>query len=167
MKRYIFLFLVFVLVAATTKSYSYLTKYRHAQRLKIGVDSFSFPKLNLSSIFNEILVNVIIGVNNFSPSLFNLEQINVEVYSQSGDLVAEQKSPLLSPIKVQPNRYNTLPLTLLISSHNVAKLIKESGGTVSVGASYLTSGSYGIPLHLKGFVVAEGLSIAIDQTIQV
>lgn len=167
MKRYIFLFLVFVLVVATTKSYSYLTKYRHAQRLRIGVDSFSFPKLNLSSLFSEVITNVIIGINNFSASTFDIQQIGIEVFSESGQLVAEQKSPLSSPIKIEPNMYNTFPLTFLISSHNIRKLIKESGGSVNVGANYLTSGNYGIPLHLKGFVVAEGLSIAIDQTIEV
>ena len=66
-----------------------------------------------------------------------------------------------------PKQNNILPLTFLITSSNFKRLIKESGGLTTVGANFLTTGSYGIPIHLKGFVEAEGISIDINEKITV
>lgn len=167
MKKIIAVIIIIALVLVGRKGYGYLTKYRHAQRIKINVDSFRFPELNLKSLFTDIVTEVTLTVGNFSSSIFEIDQISVDVLDETGELVAEQKTPLAKAIKIKPNQNNALALTFLISSQHVRQLIKKAGGAINVGARYLTSGKYGIPLTLKGFVVAEGFTIDINEKITV
>lgn len=167
MKRIIALVIIISLVLFGRKGVSYITKFRHAKRLKIAVENFSFPKLNLKSLFSDIQTRVTLNIGNFSSSTFDVEQINVDVLDATGQVVAEQKNPLTKGIQILPNKNNQLALTFLISSNNVRQLIKNAGGTFNVGARFFTSGKYGIPLQLKGFVVAEGITIDINETIEV
>ena len=145
----------------------YYDKYNHAKHLKFGIADVSFPKLNLMSLFNEAEAQVYLRIKNFSKSIFNIEQISVEVLNEKGELIAEQQTPLSSTFKIKPNQNSDLPLTFLISSPKLKRLISQAGGTVNVGARYLTTGNYGIPLHLKGFVVADGFEVPFDEKITV
>jgi len=167
MKRIIGLVIIIAVVVFGRKGVAYLTKYRHAKRLKIAVDNFRFPKLNLKSLFSDIQTAVALNIGNFSSSTFNVEQINVDVFDSTGKVIAEQKDPLTKGIQILPNQNNQLALTFLISSNSIRQLIKNAGGTFNVGARYFTSGKYGFPLRLKGFVVAEGFTIDINETIEV
>jgi hypothetical protein len=168
MKRIIVLIIIIVVVIILgKKAATYVTKYRHAKRLKIRVDDFDFPELDLKSLFSDIQAAVVLGIGNFSSSTFNVEQINVDVFSSTGQLIAEQKSPLTKGINILPNKDNQLALTFLISSNSIKQLIKNAGGTLNVGARKFTTGKYGFPLRLKGFVVAEGFPIDINETIEV
>lgn len=167
MKRLLLLITLSTLALASIKGYDYWRKFNHSNRLKVGVGSFSFPKLNLRSLLGDITLAIDITLDNYSSSTFSLEQISIEIYDKLGRLVAEQIAPLTTPFTIKPNKTNLLPLTLEISSHSIAKLIAQHGGTASVGASYLSSGSYGIPLKIKGFAIAEGFRIDIDQQIEI
>ena len=167
MKRIIGLIVLIALIFLGKKSWGIIQKIRHAKRLKFAVSSVKFPKLNLSNLFTDIETKVVLLLKNFSSSTFNLEQISIEVFSPSGKLVAEQKTPLKEAFEIKPNKNNELPLTFLISSSNLKALIKEAGGIANVGANFITTGEYGIPLHLKGFVVADGVTIDIDEQITV
>jgi hypothetical protein len=167
MKRLALLLILISLIVIGQKGWKYYTKYRHAQRLKIGVEGFRLPRLNISSLISEIHAKVNIGITNFSSSVFSIEQIKVDVYSPSVGLIAEQIEPLKQVHRVRANQKTNLPLSFLISPTNFKKLIKASGGVVNVGASYLTDGNYGIPIELRGFVVAEGVSIEINEKLTV
>lgn len=167
MKKVIGFVIVIVLVFLGRQGYVKIIKLRHAQRLKIAVENFTIPKINISSLFTNVPINLTLSLKNFSKSAFNLEQINVEVFSLSGELIAEQTNPLQESKKLLPNQSNLLPLSFLISPQNFKNLIRETGGITSVGANFLTSGKYGIPLRLKGFVVAEGFKVDINETITV
>ncbi len=167
MNKAIGLFVIVFIFLAGRKGWQYFKKYQHSNRLKVGIDSFKLPKLNLSNLFSDIKADVLIKLNNFSSSSFEIEQLNVEIYSLSGKLIGEQEKPLAKTAIVQPNKNNLLPLSFLISSQDLQQLIKEAGGVANVGANFLTTGDYGIPLHLKGFVVAEGFTIDIDEKITV
>ncbi len=166
MKRKITILLIITILALLAKkSWSYYTKYRHAQRLKISIKEFTLPQLHLSHVLSDILANVHIHLSNYSNSTFHIEQINVDVYTPSGKLVAEQAEPLKQAINIRPNKNNTLPLTFYISATNINQLIQEAGGITKATANYLLRGKYGITFHLKGFVVAEGIPIDINEKI--
>jgi len=167
MKKIIGLLVVITLIITGKQGWAAIQKIRHAKRLKFGVESVDFPKLNLSSLLSSIETNVELLIKNFSRSTFNIEQIGIEVLSPSGKVVAEQKQPLSETFKVAPNQNNLLPLSFLISSQNLKLLISESGGIANVGASFITTGKYGISLLLKGFVVADGVTIDINEQLTV
>lgn len=167
MKKIILLPIIVVLIFLGKKGFAKLVKLRNSKRLKIGIDGFNLPKLNLTSLFTSIPVNINLSLNNFSNSTFNIEQIGVDVFSPSGKLIAEQSNPLREAKQLLPNQNNILPLAFLISSQNFKDLIRETGGVANAGANFLTSGNYGVPIHLKGFVVAEGITIDINEKITV
>jgi len=167
MKKIIGLLVVAALIITGKQGWAAIQKIRDAKRLKFGVESVDFPKLNLSSLLSSIETNVELLINNFSGSTFNIEQISIEVLSPSGKVVAEQKQPLSESFEIAPNQNNLLPLSFLISSQNLKLLVRESGGIANVGASFITTGSYGISLRLQGFVVADGVTIDIDEKLTV
>ena len=167
MNKMLVVILVSILSFTSFKGYAYFRKYQHAKRIKVALDRYSFPELKLSNLLSDILFQVNLSIGNYSSSQFSVEQVSIEIFSPSGLLVAEQKEPMSEPLILKPNKNTVLPLTFLMASHRVSDLIRENGGAANVGANYITSGSYGIPLHLKGFVVAEGFKITIDEEIQV
>lgn len=167
MKKIIALIIIIALILVGKKGYGYLTKYRHAKKIKVSVDKFRFPDLKLQNLITDVLTEVTVIIGNFSSTTFNIEQINIDVLDETGQFIAEQKNPLPQAIQLLPNKNNALVLTFLISPQHIRQLIKKAGGAINVGTRYLTTGKYGIPLQLKGFVVAEGFSIDINENITV
>ena len=167
MKKILTALTIILLFVLGKKSYTYYKKYRHSKRLKISVRDVKIPKLNLSSLLSDILAKVHLNIENFSPSNFSIQQISIDIFGTSGKLVAEQKNPLKEALTLKPNQSNIIALTFLISSHQLAQLIKEAGGIANVGANFLSSGKYGIPIRLKGFVVAENFTIDIDESLTI
>jgi SLAP domain-containing protein len=168
MKRKITLVVILIVVAyAAKKGFEYYEKYQGSDDLKISIDKFQFPELNLSNIFQDIIAKVTININNFSDTTFNIKQLKIDVLDQQKQLVAEQQYPIEEPIELRPNQANKFAINLLISSLNVARLIKASGGIANVGANYLVSGKYNIPIQIVGFVRAEGIKIPINEKITV
>ena len=166
MKRKITLVVILIVVLiAAKKGYDYYQKYQDSDDLKIGVDKFQFPELNLSNIFNDIVAKITVNINNFSDSTFNIKQLKIDVLDQEKQLVAEQQLPIKQPIEIKPNQANKFALNLLISSQSVARLIKAAGGIANVGANYLVNGKYNIPIQIVGFVRAEGIKIPINEKI--
>ncbi|PHQ85488.1 MAG: hypothetical protein COB65_02965 [Thalassobium sp.] len=166
MKRKITLVVILIVVAyAAKKGFDYYGKYQDSNDLKIGIDKFQFPELNLSNIFQDIVAKVTININNFSDTTFNIKQLKIDVLNQEQKLVAEQQYPIEQPIELKPNQANKFALNLLISSPNVANLIKAAGGIANVGANYLVNGKYNIPIQIVGFVRAEGIKIPINEKI--
>lgn len=167
MNKMLAVILVLILSFTSYQGFAYFRKFKHAKRIKVALESYAFPKLKLSSLLSDILFQVNLSIGNYSSSQFSLEQVSIEVFSPSGLLIAEQKEPMSEPLILSPNKNTILPLTFWMASHRISDLIRENGGAANVGANYITSGEYGIPLRLKGFVVAEGFQIGIDQEIKV
>lgn len=165
MKKIIGLISVLVFLLLSKKGWSFYKKFRDSKKLDIGVESIKLPKLKTSHLFEDITANVVVFINNFSQSLFDLKQIKVDIFSTSGELVAQQTEPISGGLVVRPNQKSLLPLSFLISSHHINRLIDESGGIVNVGANFLSTNQYGIKLRLKGFVEAEGFTIPIDENV--
>jgi len=164
MKKKVTLIVVLVVVLiAAKKGFDYYQKYKDSDDLKVGLDKFEFPELNLSNIFSDIVAKATVNINNFSDSTFNIQQLNINVLDHNKKTIATQQYPITTPIEVKPNQANKFALNLLISSQNVVRLIKANGGIANVGANFLVSGKYNIPIQIIGFVKAEGFKIIINQ----
>ncbi|WP_128755340.1 hypothetical protein [Aquimarina sediminis] len=137
-------------------------KIRHAQRLKIGVEKFKILSLSLHPVSN-----IILSLGNYSSSTFTISQIKVNAYTIDGQLLAEQSAPLSQSFTLNPNQNSALPLSFVINAAVVIGALKSIGGLSSLAANYLTSGTYGLPIVLKGFVVAENIQIPIEEPITI
>lgn len=162
MKKIVGLIAVVILIVAGKKGMALFEKFRHANRLQIGVEKFKL--LNLSSQINS---SIILTVGNFSPSSFIIDQINVNAYTATGELLAKQVTPLRKPLLVRPNQNNILPLTYKINTPVVVSELKKIGGVSSVLANFLTSGKNGLPIVLKGFVSSGTITKEINNPITV
>jgi len=58
MKKIIGLLVVITFIITGKQGWATIQKIRHAKRLKFGVESVDFPKLNLSSLLSTIETNV-------------------------------------------------------------------------------------------------------------
>ncbi len=162
MKKLIGLIILVVVIFTSKAGMTMFKKYRHAKRLKIGVSKFKL--LNLSS---QIKSKIVLTIGNFSPSAFNINQIKVDIYTTNGQLLAQQIAPLSESIVLNPNQNNKLPLAYQINAPILISEIKKLGGVTNVLTSFLTTGKYGLPIQLKGFVSVGLIDISINQTINV
>lgn len=144
-----------------------LIKLLNARNLKFDIGAIQFPTLKLQNLIDDIETKVEVIIKNFSNSVFDIDQISIDVFSEKGTLIAEQKEPLYQGIRIRPKGNSIIPLTYLISSQNMRKLVKDSGGAIEVGTRRLTHGEYGIKINLKGFVIAEGIKVDINETVMV
>ncbi len=162
MKKTISLFFFLFVFLASTRGWRIYQKIRHAKRLKIGVQKFQLLSLSLTPISN-----IVLSLGNFSSSTFTISQIKVNVYTQDGRLLAEQTAPLAQAFALNPNQNNALPLTFAIDARTVLSVLRAIGGLSSVAVKFLTSGTYGLPITLKGFVEAENIQIPIEESITI
>ncbi|TSE10009.1 hypothetical protein [Aquimarina algiphila] len=147
---------------ASTQGWRIYTKIRHAKRLKIGVQKFKLLSLSLTPVSN-----IVLSLGNFSSSTFIISQIKVDAYTRDGQLLAEQTTPLAQPFTLNPNQNSALPLSFAINATTVISALKAIGGLSTVAANFLTSGTYGLPIVLKGFVEAENIQIPIEESLTI
>ncbi len=167
MKKVIAVLLILVVLIFGKKGWSFIQKFRHAKRLKISVEGIRFPKLSLKNLIGDIALKVRLNLANFSPSSFNLEQVSVDVFNKAGEQIGTQQNPLREPILINSNQNNLVTTDYLISSSAIRNLIRDAGGGGAVASNYLTEGKYGIPILLKGFVVAEGVKVEVNEKLEV
>ncbi|MEW7289639.1 hypothetical protein ABW637_03725 [Aquimarina sp. 2304DJ70-9] len=89
----------------------------------------------------------------------------MDAYTEDGQLLAEQAAPLAQPLALQPNQNSILPLSYTITPQVVISALQSIGGLSSVAANFLTTGKYGLPIVLRGFVEAESIQIPIEKTL--
>ncbi|NQY11410.1 MAG: hypothetical protein HRT71_18080 [Flavobacteriales bacterium] len=160
--------LVLVLAAVGIgKGYSYFRKYKNLQKLEVAVSSFKLPGFKITNLLEDILVDVVIGVNNFSDSLYSISQLKIDIYLEDGVLLAKQIKSLESSIEILPKQEISFSLSYLIPSSELKKLIASGGGIKAIGVRYFTEGVYGFHLELKGFIESEGVIIKINKKINV
>lgn len=162
MKKIVVISLLIFIFIASTQGWRIYTKIRHAKRLKIGVQKFRLLNLSLTPVSN-----IILSLGNFSNSTFIISQIKVNAYTVSGQLLAEQTTPLAQAFTLLPNQNSTLPLSFTIDATTVLNALASIGGLSSVAANYITSGKYGLPIVLKGFVEVENIQIPIEESITI
>ena len=163
MRKMTSIILVLVIVLLSYKGWILFKKYKNSKKLSVGIAGFKIPKLNLSNLVGEIPIAVKVAIDNFSSSKFTLNQLKIDALDENGDLIAYQENPLSDSVKLLPNQKNEVIIRYKIAAIKLKELVKSSGGILSVSTSYLTSGQYGIPIHLKGFVEAENITIEVDE----
>ncbi len=160
MKKTRLLISLLILAPLGVTGWHIFKKIRHAKRLTIGVEKFKLLNFSLSPVSN-----IVLSLGNFSPSTFTISQIKVDAYTENGQVLAAQAAPLAQSFTLQPNQNSTLPLSYTISAQVVISALQGIGGLSSVAANFLTTGKYGLPIVLKGFVEAESISIPIEETL--
>ena len=162
MKRFLGVILLMVLVVAGAKGWRIFKKIRHARRLKISLAKFKLLKLS-----TQIDSNIVLQIGNFSSSTFKINQVSIDLYTTTEEVLAAQKAPLLSPITITPNKNTLLPIGYKINLPVALNQLKRIGGIATVATNYLTTGKNGLTLVLKGFIEADGVTISINETINV
>lgn len=156
----------------------YLAKFgSHAKRLFVGVSSIK-PQSgqNIASFLGGVKLDVSVLLKNFSPSAFNVEQMKIDIYTTTGNEVklAGQPAPLDENVTVNPETNTELNLTFDGSIHGFVDLLKNQVSGINSWSDalsrleqWLTTGELGATVKAKGFVVAEGVKIDINQTVNI
>lgn len=155
------IFLLFSLIISL-KAWRVYSLARHAKRLKISVAKFKILSISLSPESN-----IVLSVSNYSSTPFSISQLQINIYSSKGILLASQNTPLATSFVAKANSNTPLPLSFTIDAQNIISALKDIGGLTSLAANYLTTGSYGLPITLKGFVVIANYQIPIDESLTV
>jgi Sec-independent protein translocase protein TatA len=173
MRKYIVIGIVVLAVVYWKKIKSLgelAVKAIHAKRLKFSLDSFEFTNgISLTNLASGVPTKVFQKIANFSPSTFTISQINIDVFDQQGNLLAEQSNPLAEgqAIEIAPQKSTILTLSYVLSAQKLKQLAKKSGGVLRIIKRFLSRGDYGMTIVLKGFVVAEGIKIDINETMAI
>jgi len=162
LKKTLLIISILFLVALGRKGWQTFKKLRHSKRLRLRVKKFKLLRFS-----KEIDSNIQIEIGNFSASTFRIDQVSLELFTPSGEILARQKAPLFKSIVLKPNQNNVLPIDFAISTSVAVKELNRIGGVSSVIANFLTDNKHGLKLSLRGFVVAENVKIDINQTINV
>ncbi|UZO79752.1 hypothetical protein NBT05_12415 [Aquimarina sp. ERC-38] len=162
MKKIIAITVLLMTLLAGHKGWKVVKKLRHAGRLQIGVAKFKIRNLSTT-----IKSEVILSIGNFSPSTFVIDQIGINIYTTTGELLATQTNPLPSPITLLPNQNSKLPLTYGINTAVLLSQVHKIGGISSILANQITEGKNGLPIVLKGFIASGNLTKDIDQPLTV
>lgn len=160
--------IISILVLAGRQGYKLLRKIKHAQRLTTSVQSFQLPKdFHLKNLIQDIDATLTIAIQNFSNSSFLVNQLNLQIESTAGQLIASQSRPLSNPVSIKPNEVNPITIQIKLTPQQVRTLIGLAGGLAKVAGNWLSTGKYGIPLLVKGFVEIDGVSIDLNQTLSI
>ena len=169
-KRNRIIAIVVVILVAISGAYYQL--YQRAQRLGFGVDSIkpNFKTSDLISIIaggGSIPTTVTALVKNFSPATFTIKQLQLDIYSEDGkQSFGSQTLPLSAKKTVDPN--SNTPIELKYSINPIAFLDSEGKKLgLSDLAKWFTGQKIGVKLLLKGFVVAEGFKVDINEVITI
>ncbi|SFC33547.1 hypothetical protein SAMN05421780_104300 [Flexibacter flexilis DSM 6793] len=159
-----------LIIALLMAVWEYLQKAFRADQLKPLISSFSVGKLGFSSI-QSLPLKVVMAISNFSPTLYNLQQIQVEIYDKDGTkLLASQDVPLTQGVSLQPNAQTLIPeLNFSVSNANVVQYL-FSGDKIKAAETMLklaVGEKAGLTLRVKGFIRAEGLKIPLNEEVSI
>lgn len=150
-------------------------KVYDAQKLKVGLSGLKLKISNITDIISGLLSGfsseITIRLKNFSNSVFTVNQISVDIYALNDVLIANQLIPLNQPINIQPNQNTDLVLSYNITPEgiiNILKQVKDTGKNYkALLEDYLLTKTLGTQIKAKGFIVAEGFKVNIDELISI
>lgn len=112
-------------------------------------------------------ITTFLTISNYSKNSFRLEQINLDIYSIDGVLIASQTLPLNNAVIIKPSENTEFKLLFDVKALVLIKAITKDSKVLEILTSYFTTQTFGKKVVLKGTVRAEGLSIAINETIDI
>ncbi len=141
------------------------------KKAKVNVLSFNIKdKLNLQTLNTGVNTETKIKLQNYSSNDYDLEQLQVDLYTPSGVLLAEQQAPL-KPIEIKANSNTNVSVAHFIKSQNFLDWLSENNfidkreTLVEIALKLLSMDLSGLKLTVKGFAVIDGLEIPINENI--
>ena len=157
-------------IVAMAYFFRLLKKKANANNLQVaGFDFELLEPIQLKHLTQPIKAKLKLNLGNYSTSNFKIEQVAVSLLSPSGSVVAQPLKPMTTPINLDANKINTLPVEVQISTTNLFKLLKENGflsaDSITALQSLIKGGMPKFNATVKGFIQAEGAKININETL--
>lgn len=141
--------------------------------LKISLGKFRMEKpisslAEVFTMFKSFNTIITVDFSNFTKNNYTINQIQLEIYSMSDQLVASQASPISSPIVVKPQVVSSADVVFAINGTSALQLAFK-GTSLNDLFNFLSNNPKGLgkQLKAKGFIVAEGIKVKVDQIINV
>jgi hypothetical protein len=141
------------------------------KKAKVGVQEFNIlDNLNLQTINTGINTAINLKLQNYSSNNYQLEQLQVDLYTPSGQLLAEQQEPI-KPKEIKANSNTTVTINHFIKSENFLNLLSENNyidkreTAVEIALKLLSMDMKGLKLTVKGFVIIDGFEVKINENI--
>lgn len=155
-----------IISAISFIAFYYIRLYYSAKKLSVTVDSFKLMS-KLEDILSGFTLRFRLNLGNYSNSTFVISQIKIDAFTQADVALASQKSPLAAPISILPNQNNYPEFDFDFSNSGLANLILGGGNLLQMAQNFFVNGKFGMQIKLKGFVVAEGFKVDINQIVNI
>ena len=105
-------------------------------------------------------------ISNFAKKGYKIDNVNIELYSLDGNLIAYQKEPLKETIEIQPQANNIIDIPLYFKSnflHQLYKQLKDKYSSVQeLLNNYLATGHFGTEVIVRGFALKNGMKLNFE-----
>jgi hypothetical protein len=151
-------------------------KVLNLKKLEYSGISFKFeqyPTSVVDLLMSDFIAKVILKIQNFSNIDYTIQQSALQIYSKKGNLIATPNEPIETGFILKANANNEIPARYKFDYTNILTLIEDNGLASSVSSAlnviknFFTSKTLGTDLIIKGFIVSDGITININQTISV
>ena len=177
MKKIIFI-AVFVVVLFVG---GYLFRmYINKDKLKFGLAGFNFDPEKRSGLLFKIMADqgikseFTINVKNFSGVAYSIKRLMIDLYTESGQLIAEQTSPVTSFNILPDSVENLLKLDYFISIPGIIALYNaatagKGEGTLAItkAIDFFKTGKLGAKLVMKGTFEVFGFTVPINEVVAI
>lgn len=164
--------LIFIPILAVLAYFIFRTKKKIAGAAKIDI-SIDTLKLNIDG-YKDIASGLLTGYNlttgiilkNISEESYKIDNVKINVFTESGVKIANQESIFTDPVMIYPKKENLLSLDYTISASAIRQLIKESGESLTLVqalTNYIDTEIFGVNVILKGFITVAGFDIKINE----
>jgi len=113
-------------------------------------------------------------LKNFSESKFVVNQLKADIYTYNDYLIAPQPAPLSAPLEIAPSSNTPVNLTYTLNVASVLQLVLNSGiekdkgdNIFTIAQRFLETGVIGAKAKVIGFVEVDGLTIKLNETIDI
>ncbi len=159
MKRTIIIIIVVVFILTTV--YFAGKKISQLTAQTFDIDGIEIDKHTLTIGGVHGVLNLVIS--NFAKKGYTIDNINVELYSLDGNLIAYQTAPMQDEIKINPKTNNIVSIPLYFKSNFIYQMynqLKDKYSSVNeLFDNYKATGHFGTKVIAKGFVMKNGMKL--------
>lgn len=150
-------------------------KVLNLKKLEYSGISFKFeqyPTSVVDLLMSDFIAKAILKIQNFSNIDYTIQQSALQIYSKKGNLIATPNEPIETGFILKANANNEIPVRYKFDYTNLLTLFKDNGlasvsSALNVIKNFFISKTLGTDLIIKGFIVSDGITININQTISV
>ncbi len=170
-KKIIIYSIIAVLVVLAFFGIKKAKKMLALKKAKVNVLDFQLlDNIGVKTLNTGFNTKVDLKLQNYSPNTYQLEQLQVDLYTPSGQLLAEQQQPI-KPTEIKPNANTTVSINHYIKSEKFLDLLSENDyidkkeTVLEIAMKLLSMDLSGVNLTIKGFAIIDGLEIPINENI--